>query len=103
MATRRIRIRPTEFQYGTQMLVTLDDISVGLKFRHCKADGFWHMWILDTSYSEIAGPIRLVAGIDDLWGQYRYLGLPPGALYVTETPDIDTVDIGAHLQYTEAE
>jgi hypothetical protein len=82
--------------------VTLDNIPVGLRFRHVKRDGMWYMWILDTAMTPIAGPIKLVAGIDDLFEQYRYLDLPPGRLYLTDTPDIDTVDVSAMLYYEEA-
>jgi len=103
MSTLKIRVRQAPRQLATVQYITLDTIRIGLEFRWSMLEAVWYMWLRKPNSALQAGPIKLVAGSVDLLLQFHYLAyVPPGRLFCVTQPDNDTVDLSAHLQYTEA-
>ena len=99
---QKINVRFLASQRGTLQYVTLDDVQIGLRFRHSALIDRWYLWLIDTAGNQIAGPIKLVPGIN-LWQAYQYdERVPPGQLFVQgDPPTKTTVDKTSTLRYRE--
>ncbi len=95
MAFVEITVQFREDETHTVQRVTLDDVSVRLDTYTNKADGCWYMDLYDGDDNPLVQGIALVTGLDLLF-PYRYLDVPPGALFVNdhipprEDPGLDT-------------
>lgn len=76
---------------------------IGFRFQFSSEQSRWFVWLLDLDLTLIAGPIRLVPGVDLLL-QYKHdPRVPQGQLFVYSPtqapPTLDTVDTDAVLFY----
>lgn len=96
----KINVRTDAAQRSTLQFVTLDDVRIGLRCHYASFTGRWHLWLVATDGTDIAGPIRLVPGVDLLL-QYKHdPRVPPGQLFVHgDPPTKDTVDRESVLLY----
>jgi len=96
----QINVRVAASQRSTIQFVTLDDVRIGLRFSYMASFQRWVMWLVAVDNEDIAGPIRLVPGLDLLL-PYKYdPRVPPGVLFVDgDPPTLETVDLESRLLY----
>lgn len=82
----QIRIKQQDDQRATIQYVSLDDTVIGIKAQWVKYTNTWHIWLLDIDGSQIAGPIRLVPGID-LLRPFKHLDRVPQGQLFCYSPD----------------
>ncbi len=96
----QINVRLVASQRATTQFVTLSEVRIGLKFQYMKSFERWMMWLLATDSTEIAGPIRLVPGLDLLLPFKYDPRIPPGQLFINgDPPTSETVDVSSRLLY----
>lgn len=98
----QIKIRPNNARASTQY-PDFGDVRCGLAIRYSGYDSRFYLWILDLDGTRIAGPIKLVPGIDLLL-PYKYdPRVPQGELFCysadRQPPTLDTADTDAVLYY----
>lgn len=88
----KIFVKPTTTARDAIQFATLDSARYAFRFRYIAYDDAWRMWLLDLDETRIAGPIRLVPGID-LLAPYKYdLRVPQGQLFLfSETREEGTL------------
>ncbi len=78
----------------------------GLRVRLSAYDGRWRLWLVALDGTTIAGPRRLVPGIDLLLGLKHDSRAPQGQLFCyskdREPPTVETLDTAAVLFYRGA-
>lgn len=101
----KIRVRPRGDE-GESILFPrqLAELSqIGFRFRRSAYLDRWYLWVLALDGVEIAGPRKLVGGVDLLAGLKHDTRIPPGELFVyspdREAPTGATVDTEAVLYY----
>ncbi len=97
---KKIAIKRIDEHRATQFVYRLDGIDIALRFRHVAFEDRWMMWLVALDGSDIAGPIRLVPGVD-LSKPYKYDSrVPPGQLFVHgDPPSKDSADVTSLLCY----
>jgi len=86
MAVLEIQVQFNESTNASQTL-TLDDVRFRLDTYTNKADSSWYMDIFDDEGVALVQGIALVSGLDLLF-PYRYLDVPPGALFLNSQTDV---------------
>lgn len=97
---KKVAIKRLDEHRATLFVYELDGVRIALRFRHVAFEDRWHMWLVATDGTDIAGPIRLVPGLDLLL-PYKYdERVPPGQLFVRgDPPTKDTADLSSTLRY----
>ena len=108
MTTYQVKARTSTEQRATLQYITLENVRLGLEFKYSLDDARWYMWLRQPNGTRTAGPIALVAGLNDLFAPYHYLDyVPPGRLYV-ETfngadPGLEDLDVSSKIYYETSE
>lgn len=96
-ATQRATTQPVDYEDGVRGM---------LRSRYSAYDGRWRLWLLDLSGEALAGPIRVVPGINLLQGFQYDSRVPQGELFSYSSdaspPDAVTMDSTAVLFYRKA-
>lgn len=98
----QIRIRPNDERAPVQY-PDFGDVRCGIMTRYSAFEDRWYLWILALDGTRIAGPIKLVPGLD-LLRQFKYdPRVPQGQLFCyspdREPPTLTTADNDAVLFY----
>lgn len=102
----RIQVRQHPGERDRIQFLDLDGVRLGLRLRYAASTDRWHLWVLDLAGSVIAGPRRVVPGIDLLVGAKHDPRVPPGQLFcysaTREPPTAATIDASCVLYYRKA-
>ncbi len=103
MNLEEITVRLLDRQRATLQFVTLDEIRIGFRFRHTAIEDRWYLWLIATDNAVIAGPLKMLGGVD-VFEPYKYdPRVPPGQLFTfsadREPPTAETIDGDAKVYY----
>lgn len=93
-----VRLAPT--QRNTLQYVDLDEVRIGLRARYSALADRWFLWLVAVDGSIIAGPMRMVPGLDLLLSHKHDPRVPPGQLFIDgDPPTAETMDKESQLLY----
>lgn len=86
-----------------QVVELAQGVRIGFRFRWSKATSAWYGWVLDLDLTQIAGPFKLVPGVDLLQPFKHDARVPQGQLFINSptrsAPTLTTIDSEALLLY----